>query len=86
VQKQQDAKCLGSSQWALLTQRRQLNILDETTLSSILEWWNNEMKVSPNKLNVTRKCIALKAYEEHVMHLLFKTLVKTSFPPITIVH
>jgi hypothetical protein len=38
-------------------------------MSFVMEW-NNETKVSPNKLDVTRKhIIAPKVYEEHATHL-----------------
>jgi hypothetical protein len=45
-------------------------------LSFVLEWWNTETRVNPNKLDVTRKSITLKVYEEHATHLLFETHVK----------
>jgi hypothetical protein len=44
------------------------------------------MRVSLNKSDVKMKFIAPKFYGNNVTHLLFKTQVKTQFPPITIIH
>ncbi len=67
MQRRHDVIFLRYSQWALLIQRHRSNILDETIVFFVLEWWNNEMRVSPNNSYVTRKHIAPKASEKHVM-------------------
>jgi hypothetical protein len=48
-------------------------------VSCILNWWNNETKVNPNKQDATNDCITLKVYEEHVTHLLLEIQVKKVF-------
>jgi hypothetical protein len=65
--------------WALLTQRQQSNVLHEAMVSCILNWWNNETRVIPNKHDATKDCIAPKVYEEHVTHLVLESQVKKVF-------
>jgi hypothetical protein len=55
----------GSSQWALLTRKQQSDVLNESIISYVIDWWNNDMKVNPNQSDVEKKLIAPKVYEEH---------------------
>jgi hypothetical protein len=45
----------------------------------ILNWWNNETRVNPNKHDATKDCIALKVDEQHVTHLLLEIQVNKVF-------
>jgi hypothetical protein len=45
----------------------------------ILNWWNNETRVNPNKHDATKDRIALKVDEQHVTHLLLEIQVNKVF-------
>jgi hypothetical protein len=40
-------------------------------------WWKIKTRViNPNRINVTKKCVAPKVHEEHATHLLLETRVR----------
>jgi hypothetical protein len=70
-----DLEVFNSLRWALLTQRQQSDVLHEAMVFCILNWWNNETRVNPNKHDATKDYIALKVDEQHVTHLLLEIQV-----------
>jgi len=74
-----DLEVFNSLRWALLTQKQQSDVLHEAMVFYILNWWNNETRVNPNKHDATKDCIALKVDEQHVTHLLLEIQVNKVF-------
>jgi hypothetical protein len=56
-----------SLRWAFLIQRQWFDVwfdvLHEAMVFCILNWWNNETRVNPNKHDATKDCIAPKVDE-----------------------
>jgi hypothetical protein len=50
------------------------DVLDMVDISCVLDWWNKETHVSPNKSNVTKKFITPKIIDEHATHLLLDVI------------
>jgi hypothetical protein len=64
----------GSSLWRLPTWKQRPG-LSENTVESIVAWWTTEMRVSPNKKEMTRNRIGPNEHEEHPTHYLCETQV-----------
>jgi hypothetical protein len=74
-----DLEVFFSLRWALLTQRQRSTVLHEAMVFYILNLWNNETRVNPNKHDATKNYIAPKVDEQHVTHLLLEIQVNKLF-------
>ncbi len=65
----------GVALWRLLVTKKRTDGIMPKIRNSILRWWAQKTRVSPNKSELTKKRLELDIYDEKPTHFLIKTLV-----------
>jgi hypothetical protein len=65
-------------QWALEVQTKIKGALTKDVIDVMVEFWTNEIKVSPNKQDVMKHHIMKNRWEKHGMHFLEEPHVHSS--------
>jgi hypothetical protein len=81
AEKRSTAISEGDSVWRLPTRKHRPG-LSSTTVDSIMNWWDGETRISPNKKEIVNHQIGRNEKEQHPMHYLCKTQVR--FIPLTV--
>lgn len=67
----------GSLKWAPLQRIKKASRIEEETTAAVIQWWNQETRVSPVHKEVVRKRVGPKMYEKHAMHYLLESQVSS---------
>ena len=67
----------GSLKWAPLQCSKKTTRIEEETTAAVIQWWNQETRVSPVHKEVVRKRVGPKMYEKHAMHYLLESQVSS---------
>jgi hypothetical protein len=65
----------GLSVFKLRAQKKRADVLPPATVILDVEWWTNEMRISPVSKDTVRDRVARNEYNHHPTYLLQETLV-----------
>jgi hypothetical protein len=67
--------CMHTTLWAFYGKAKRRDVLSSYVCTSIVQFWTNNTRVSPNVKDVVERCLSWKSWEMHPTYLLLESYV-----------